>query len=138
MTIETEHQQHILTSLDQYDSCRLECDGLTRVLSYVLNKAAIGHHVMLGEIADPQTHRQFSPHFWIVLPDGRHIDYRARMWLGQAEHIPHGVFDAEDYPITYTGEAIQFENVEQIAVLLLQLECGDQEWSQPGLYDPHK
>jgi hypothetical protein len=34
-----------------------------------------------------------GPHFWIDLPDGRRVDYRIRRWLGDHEHIPHGVFD---------------------------------------------
>ena len=31
-------------------------------------------------------------HWWVVLPDGSHCDIRARMWLGDASTVPHGVF----------------------------------------------
>ena len=120
-----EYEPSILDSLDQYDTCRLECDGLTRVLSYILTKAAIDHTVLLGEIIDQRTQKAFSPHFWIALPDDRYIDYRARMWLGEAEHVPHGIFNPEDYLVTYDGHETNFENQEQIAPLLLQLECDD-------------
>ena len=68
--------------------------------------------------------------FWrklLALPDSRYIDYRARMWLGEAEHVPHGIFDPKDYPVSYTGEELQFENQERIAPLLLQLECADNQ-----------
>jgi hypothetical protein len=125
MPANNEHEQATLNSLAQYDTCRLECDGLTRVLAYILTKEIIEHTVMIGEIIDEQTQKGFSPHFWIALPDGRYIDYRARMWLGQAEHVPHGIFNPADYPVAYDGEPIAFENLEQIALLLLQLECGD-------------
>jgi hypothetical protein len=125
MATNQEREQSILTSLDQYDTCRLECDGLTRVLAYILTKEAIEHIVMVGEITDHQTGQCFSPHFWIALPDRRNIDYRARMWLGQVEHVPHGIFDPEDYPVSYNGETIQFDDLELIAPLLLQLDCDD-------------
>ena len=82
---------------------------------------------MLGEITDQETQRDFRPHFWIALPDGRYIDYRARMWLGEAEHIPHGIFNPQDYSVAYTGEAMEFDNLEQIAPLLMQLECDDSQ-----------
>ena len=95
-----EQETQFLNSLEQYDTCRLECDGLTRVLSYLLTKANVEHRAMLGKITDQKTQQRFSPHFWLVLPDGRHIDYRARMWLGRHEHIPHGIFDPEDYPVS--------------------------------------
>ena len=127
VAINHEREEQILTGLDQYDGCRLECDGLTRVLSYILTTAGIEHCVMMGEIVDTKTGQRFSPHFWITLPDRRHIDYRARMWLGEAEHIPHGIFDPADYRVAYNGEAIQFDNLEQIAPLLMQLDCDDSQ-----------
>lgn len=31
-------------------------------------------------------------HWWVVLTDGQHCDFRARMWLGDDSRVPHGVF----------------------------------------------
>ena len=120
-----EHNQKVLESLEQYDKCRLECDGLTRVLSYLLTANDIEHEVKLGVIIDITTGNQFTPHFWIDLPDGRRIDYRARMWLGDHKHIPHGIFDPIQYPIKYSGNPKSFDNLDTIAPLLLALECPD-------------
>ena len=58
----------------------LECDGLTRVISYLLTKNKVPHDVMLGSVSMKDGKRAFSPHFWIVLRRTRQIvDYRARM-----------------------------------------------------------
>ena len=82
---------------------------------------------MLGEITDQKSYQSFSPHFWIMLHDGRYIDYRARMWLGEAEHIPHGIFKPEDYPISYHGEVAGFEYPNKYALVLMRLECEDSQ-----------
>ena len=47
---------------------------------------------MVGSIAG-------TIHFWIELEDDEYIiDYRARMWMGDKEEIPHGIFKREAYP----------------------------------------
>lgn len=120
-----ERQPPILENLEQYDRCTLECDGLTRVLSYLLTVDNVEHEVKFGKITDERTGNNFAPHFWIDLPDGRCIDYRARMWLGEHEHIPHGIFDPKDYEIKYSGTAHPFQDLETIAQLLLKLDCPD-------------
>lgn len=116
-------EQQSFPDLERYDSCRLECDGLTRVLSYVLSNADIPHTVMLGEIIDRLTDNSFSPHLWIELADGRVVDYRARMWLGEAEYIPHGIFNLQDQQVEYIGKEVVFTDLDTIAPLLIQLEC---------------
>jgi hypothetical protein len=118
-----ERNQEILGNLEQYDKCRLECDGLSRVLSYILAANNIEHQVYAGEIVDTTTGNQFAPHFWIDLSDGQRIDYRARMWLGDHEQIPHGIFDPTTYPVNYTGNPIEFENLDAIAPLLMKYDC---------------
>jgi hypothetical protein len=123
--MDKEHRAEILENLVEFDKCRLECDGLSRVLSYILAANNIDHKVYVGEIIDTTTGNQFAPHFWIDLPDGQHIDYRARMWLGDYEQIPHGIFDPTEYPVKYTGKLVEFENLDMIAPLLIKLECPD-------------
>jgi hypothetical protein len=49
-----EHLTTVLDGLQKYEHCHLECDGLTRILSYVLKTENIEHKVMVGEISDPQ------------------------------------------------------------------------------------
>ncbi len=92
-----------MVHLNAYDKLPLECDGLTRVLSYVLKAAgepfqAYGGRVVLnGE--------EFPVHYWIILGDGLVVDYRLRMWFG--ETAPHGVFRLGDHPgLEYFGEPV--------------------------------
>lgn len=91
------------STLRKYDKCQLECDGLTRVLHTVLYRLNYPHTVMVGSIT--LEYIRFSPHFWIELPDGRKVDYRARMWLGRK--APHGIF--EQSLVVYKGEPIEWE-----------------------------
>ncbi|PWD02055.1 hypothetical protein CX658_19070 [Pseudomonas amygdali pv. lachrymans] len=37
-------------------------------------------------------------HLWIELKDGRLVDYRARMWLGEVATVPHGIFSPDNFP----------------------------------------
>lgn len=91
------------STLRQYDKCQLECDGLTRVLHTVLTRLNYPHTVMGGSITLGLI--RFSPHFWIELPDGNKVDYRARMWLGRK--APHGIF--KQSLVVYKGEPIKWE-----------------------------
>jgi hypothetical protein len=119
--------EQVLGGLEKYSECALECDGLTRVLAYLLQQAHIEHVVKIGNVSDTQTGAKFAPHFWIDLPDGRRIDYRARMWLGDHEHIPHGVFEPDKYPVNYDGQPVIFENLEVVAPLLIATACSEIE-----------
>jgi len=79
------------TWLDALDSAPLECDGMTRLITTLLKKNGIEHTVMGGRLIDRQNENSLEiPHFWIKLPSGHTIDYRARMWVG--EEAQHGVF----------------------------------------------
>jgi len=94
-----------IRQLQKYSELPLECDGLTRVLIYVLNQMRVKHSVYVGTIL--YGGKKMTPHFWIKLQDGRIIDYRARMWLGDQKEIPHGVFSLKKYPdIVYQGKQI--------------------------------
>ncbi|WP_426455462.1 hypothetical protein ACP26L_36225 (plasmid) [Paenibacillus sp. S-38] len=84
-------------ALDMLDGCQeLECDGMTRIISGLLQEAEIGHYVVVGGIEDTRTGKFFRPHMWIDLEDGRRIDYRARMWFKNDLLAPHGVFRPEE------------------------------------------
>ncbi len=94
--------------LDQYDVAPLECDGLTRVLHTILARAGIAHLVRVGRLLYTVEPKEINPHLWIEV-ETYLIDYRARMWLGNDETIPHGIVEPEQYPqVEYTGEAIDF------------------------------
>jgi len=75
--------------IKDYVDLPLECDGLTKVISYLLEKNDIDHKVFIGNIG--------TIHLWIEVEDYI-IDYRARMWLGETDDIPHGIFKKEEYP----------------------------------------
>ena len=100
--------------LNPYENCPLECDGFTRIASYLLNKNSIkfqaycGIATINGEVVDP--------HFWIESHDFI-VDYRLRMWLG--ETAPHGVFVKPDTCV-YEGEPIQLNCPEFLFNILVK------------------
>lgn len=101
--------------LTPYDACNLECDGLTRVLHTVLRCDDIEHSCFVGSLTDTRQEKHIPLHFWIELPDGRTVDYRARMWIREADDIPHGIFNKADYPhIQYSGQKTTLEPLSPI------------------------
>ena len=82
-------------TLLKYTKLPLECDGLTRVISYILSKNNIKHKVCIGNLSDNEENEII--HYWIELSNKKIIDYRAQMWLGEKKNIPNGIFDPEDY-----------------------------------------
>jgi len=100
-----------------YDSCPLECDGLTRVLHTVLATHLIPHEVVIGTIRLGK--KVFEPHFWIQLPDGYIVDYRARMWLGP--NAPHGVFRRSN--ARYSGRPVLLEVLPKFLFEVLTTGC---------------
>ena len=91
--------------LDAFDDLPLECDGMTRVVSFALREAGIPHVAKAGELLVDGV-RVVPVHFWIEC-DGSIADYRARTWAGDEEHVPHGIFQPEDFPrVAYRGEAV--------------------------------
>lgn len=73
------------------DGLPLECDGASRALSIVLQHVGVEHELHVGSCSVEGAGR-IPLHWWVVLPDGAHCDIRARMWLGEASGVPHGVF----------------------------------------------
>ena len=65
---------------------------------------------MIGSLVEIETNTGSPLHFWIALPNGDYIDYRARMWLGDNADVPHGIFNPVDYPkVTYSGSSAELE-----------------------------
>ncbi len=100
--------------LAEYVNAPLECDGLTRVLHTVLHQEGIEHSCMVGSLTYVDRNEGAPLHFWITLPDGRFIDFRAHMWLGDSAGIPHGIFDPANFPqVVYRGEVVNLEILPQ-------------------------
>ncbi|WP_234265212.1 hypothetical protein [Hydrogenophaga sp. NFH-34] len=74
-----------------FDDLPLECDGMTKVMSAVLERDSIEHRCMVGSLS-VEGAGTIPCHHWILMPDGHIIDLRARMWLGNDERVPHGFF----------------------------------------------
>lgn len=82
--------------LDELDNASVECDGMCRLVATKLSKAGIPYQAKGGSLA--VAGQGISPHFWVEVGPFI-IDYRARMWLGEArEDVPHGIFVQGDYP----------------------------------------
>lgn len=73
------------------DSAPLECDGFSRVASTLLHRESISHQVIIGSL-NIEGSGEIPLHFWIRFNDGSICDFRARMWLGNSETVPHGIF----------------------------------------------
>jgi hypothetical protein len=69
----------------------LECDALSRAISAILLRESLRHEMHVGSM-DVDSIGQIGLHFWVSLEGGWICDFRARMWLGNKELVPHGVF----------------------------------------------
>src|SRR5690554_6287510 len=104
-TVLSEHALSSIGSALLYlDDCPLECDGMTYAISYLLKEAGIAHRSMIGAAVNLDGGGTVFPHCWIELSSKHVIDFRLRMWLGDYESIPHGVFDSSQQRILYRGE----------------------------------
>ncbi len=111
-------RERIQQLLDPYDESPTECDGMVRLCSTILRKYGIIHQPMVGVLSKGE--QTISPHFWLDLPSGERIDYRARMWLGNSESVPHGIFVPSEYPqVNYKGNSIKLEPLPQFLFEIL-------------------
>ena len=92
--------------LNALDALRLECDGMTRVVSALLLRDGIAHTPMCGTLSVTGV-GEIPLHHWIELDDGRLIDSRARMWLGGDPRVPHGVVPRDQADARYVGRAVE-------------------------------
>jgi hypothetical protein len=105
--------------LSKFDSLPLECDGMSRVLSFKLSQMGVKHAVKQGQLlVDGQ--RVVPIHQWVELSDGRLVDYRARMWAGVAQDIPHGIFNPAEFKrMQYSGVAFDPQVDEKLFKMLV-------------------
>jgi hypothetical protein len=99
------------------DSQPLECDGLTRVLVYLLSKEGVEHRAMQGTVWHNEKQEGIPMHYWIEL-DGGILDFRARMWLGNTPDVPHGFFNPADTPCEYDGDSVDLQCNEMLFHIL--------------------
>lgn len=106
--------------LAHYVHAPVECDGFIRLVHTALVNAGIEHFCYLGRLESRVSKLEIPIHFWISLPDGRIIDYKARMWIGEVETVPHGIFDEAKFPDwAYLGERIEIPTLNPSVVAFL-------------------
>lgn len=98
----------VVAVLAKYLDAPVECDGFTRLAHTALLREGISHEVRVGSLSENGEPDNGIPlHYWIVLGDGRIVDYKARLWLGEDSRVPHGVFAEAAFPDwLYQGEPI--------------------------------
>lgn len=101
--------QELTEYCEMHDHPGLECDGATRVFSWLLKQKSVAHIIMGGRIEyrEPFSDRPYvmEPHYWIELDYGLVVDFKARMWFPGKEGVPHGIFMPSDYPrVLYVGQ----------------------------------
>lgn len=111
----TEWHEWLELDLLELDDCGIECNGMTWAISHLLSKAEIPHECMFGYVLSEHTGEAVTPHYWIQLEEGWIIDYRLRMWLGDTDDIPHGVFHKAEawwLGMRYEGESLPRAGIE--------------------------
>ena len=106
--------------LPALDALPLECDGLTRAISTLMQRDAVAHSVHVGR-AQIEGVGTIPYHWWIALPDGRLCDLRARMWLGHDERVPHGLFEPQTHQQYQTQGEVQPASVRLAPALFYVL-----------------
>lgn len=117
--------QTLKSQFEKYDqTLKLECDGFTRVLDYLLEKNNIQHETYIGHVK--WNNKQFEPHLWIFC-NNIILDYRLQLWFGK--FAPHGIFQIkkdnniftnEKINIVYTGEPISLKTSDIVFNILTE------------------
>lgn len=107
--------------LKRIDPAPLECDGVTRCISTVLESASIKHDVYFGSLLIEGIGEVY-PHFWIDI-DNWVVDLRARMWLGHDIRVPHGIFLPEN-GVIYQGTLIDDLSMFRVSSPVFEILCG--------------
>ncbi len=126
------------STLARVNALQLECDGLTRVISTLLQRDGVDHRVFVGQL-EVDGVGTIDYHWWIDLLDGTLCDLRARMWLGEFQDVPHGVFAPSDLQRYLAKEEIEVRSVALIPPLF-QVLTGVQLASFPPMQvlPPHR
>lgn len=105
------------STLALLDALPLECDGMCRVISTILERDKVPHTVYMGSLAIKHV-GGIPLHFWIAFDDGHILDLRARMWLGHTDKVPHGYFvPAPEY--WYRGEQIETSHLYRCRIVTM-------------------
>lgn len=134
--------------LDPYDHLPLECDGFTRVATYVLTMYGIPHKCYVGSCVSVSSNFEVCPHFWIEVGEFV-VDYRLILYpyrdnqgmrwrfvgsrptselADQVMDFPNGVFRRTDYPdLKYCGEETELAVTELLFQILTAEELMDKE-----------
>ena len=116
MSIWHDELDMILVALED---CPIHCVEMTYSISHLLKQAGIDHLCMSGAVTDDVTSDSVVPHCWVELEDDWVIDYRLRMWLGDEDRIPHGVFRKATYPgLSYYGQVCQVRAPNRDLILM--------------------
>jgi hypothetical protein len=105
-----------IAHIQPYEELPLDCDGMTRVITYVLTKEQISHSVFTGTIR-VEGKGEFKPHFWIRLETGEIVDYRSRLWFKGDGNIPEGIFN-EGGVVLYDGKKVVLDVTEVMFKIL--------------------
>lgn len=108
--------------LAQLDQLPLECDGLTRCISTLMQRDGIEHRVLVGSLAITGV-GSIPHHWWIAMPDGTLCDFRARMWLGDDASVPHGLFVPEAHHAYVVQDELQLDQVRLRPTIFTALTC---------------
>lgn len=102
------------------DDCKLDCDGMTYVISHLLTEAGIPHRMMVGAAYDPISNDSIYPHCWVELSENQWIiDYRLRRWLGDSDLVPHGIFKPETVGMVYRGDTLKRAQLHKNTLMMM-------------------
>lgn len=99
------------------DDCNIECEAMTQIISHILCRSEVPHQCFYGYAKERKGETTVVPHYWIQLEDGWIVDLRLRMWLGDTDDVPHGIFKTER--IQYKGTPVHLEEMEASLMELL-------------------
>lgn len=90
--------QELEVAILPFDDCSINSYGLSLILSNILERSGIPHHLVAGCVIDESTGSIEAGHTWICLEDGFIIDIRLRKLFGYDDSVPHGIFVTSQYP----------------------------------------
>lgn len=82
------NKSQIQKLIEPFENSEVECDGMSKIISYLLYSNGIRYKHVFGQLIDLKKNTEIY-HEWIVW-NNHIIDYRARMWFGPT--APNGIF----------------------------------------------